>query len=152
MYRAPARPADGQQMSQPQAWGARPSYNIPRGAPPQSHNINNRPAPPSGPQPCFNCGQIGHFVKNCPHPSQCGNFKTPASDAGQNSGQRFINKRFLSTKTGRVHFMNVEEIPEGEPVTAGKFSFHGHFTIVWLFECNSLSLYQVRKDLVTVLL
>lgn len=32
----------------------------------------------------------------------------------------------MNAKTGRVHYMNVEEIPEGEPILAGMFSLNHH--------------------------
>jgi hypothetical protein len=56
--------------------------------------------------------------------------------SGQGSGQKFIWKKFLNTKTGRVHYMNVEEIPEGEPVLAGTFSLNNHPAVV-LFDSGA---------------
>jgi hypothetical protein len=49
--------------------------------------------------PCYNCDQPGHFSKFCPYPP----------------------RKKQQTYTARVHHTTVDEIPEGEPVTAGKF-------------------------------
>jgi hypothetical protein len=56
--------------------------------------------------------------------------------SGQGFGQKFIRKKFLNTKTGRVHYMNVEEIPEGELVLAGMFSLNNHPAVV-LFDSGA---------------
>jgi hypothetical protein len=62
--------------------------------------------------PCHNCHQHGHLIKHCPYPKQ-----------------RVVYP-------GRVHYTTAEEIPEGEPVTAGRFPVNQHPAIV-LFDSGS---------------
>jgi hypothetical protein len=64
--------------------------------------------------PCCNCDQPSHFSKFCPYPP----------------------KKKQQTYTARVHHTTVDEIPEGEPVTAGKFSVNQHPVVV-LFDSGS---------------
>jgi hypothetical protein len=49
--------------------------------------------------PCYNCDQTCHFSRFCPYPP----------------------RKKQQTYTARVHHITVDEIPEGEPITAGKF-------------------------------
>jgi hypothetical protein len=56
---------------------------------------------------CFNCNQPRHFAKFCPYP-----------------------KKQQMQYQARVHHTTVDDIPEGEPVTAGMFSINNHPTVV----------------------
>jgi hypothetical protein len=53
--------------------------------------------------PCFNCNQPGHFAKFCPYP-----------------------KKQHNQYQACVHHTTIDDIPEGEPVTAGMFSINNH--------------------------
>jgi hypothetical protein len=65
--------------------------------------------------PCYNYDQPGHFSKSCPYPP----------------------RKKQQTYTARVHHTTVDEIPEGEPVTVGKFSINQNPAVV-LFDSGSL--------------
>jgi hypothetical protein len=67
-------------------------------------------------EPCYNCDQPDHFSKFCPYPP----------------------RKKQHTCTARVHHTTVDEIPEGEPVTAGKFPVNQHPAVV-LFDSGSSS-------------
>jgi hypothetical protein len=58
--------------------------------------------------PCFNYNQPGHFAKFCPYP-----------------------KKQQMQYQARVHHTTVDDIPEGEPVTAGMFSINNHPAVVF---------------------
>jgi hypothetical protein len=64
--------------------------------------------------PCYNCDQPDHFSRFCPYPP----------------------RKKQQTYPTRVHSMTVDEIPEGEPVTAGKFPVNQHPAVV-LFDYGS---------------
>jgi hypothetical protein len=63
--------------------------------------------------PCFNCNQPRHFAKFCPYP-----------------------KKQQTQYQARVHHTTIDDILEGEPVTAGMFSINNHPVIV-LFDSGS---------------
>jgi len=95
--------------------GVRKSFTValPRGATgqgsPKTHPDNRH---------CFNCKQVGHWARDCPYPKR-------NSAAGGNN------------RTCRVHYTTVEEIPEGEAVTAGMFLVNQHPAVV-LFDSGAL--------------
>jgi hypothetical protein len=57
--------------------------------------------------PCFNYNQLDHFVKFCPFPKK-----------QQNQYQ------------AHVHHTTIDDILEGEPMTAGMFSISNHPAVV----------------------
>jgi len=63
--------------------------------------------------PCYNYHKMGHFAKECPYPT-----------------------KQQTTYPARVHHTSIEEIPEGEPVTAGMFPVNQHLAVV-LFDSGS---------------
>ena len=63
--------------------------------------------------PCFNYNQSGHFAKFCPYP-----------------------KKSSNQYQARVHYTTIDDIPEGEPMTAGMFSINNHPAVV-LFDSGS---------------
>jgi hypothetical protein len=64
--------------------------------------------------PCYNYDQPGHFSKFYPYPP----------------------RKKQQTYNARVHHTTVDEIPEGEPVTAGKFPVNQNPVVV-LFDSGS---------------
>jgi hypothetical protein len=65
-------------------------------------------------RPYYNCDQLGHFSRFCPYPP----------------------KKKQQTYTARVHSTTMDEIPEGLPITAGKFPVNQHPTVI-LFDSRS---------------
>jgi len=72
---------------------------------------------PSNNHPCFNCRQVGHWARDCPYPKK-------TSVAGVN------------TRTRRVQYTTIEEIPAGEVVMAGMFLVNQHTAVV-LFDSGA---------------
>jgi len=66
--------------------------------------------------PCYNCHKMGHFAKDCPYP-----------------------KRQQPTYPARVHHTSIEEILEGEPVTAGMFPVNQNLAVVLFVSGSSHS-------------
>jgi hypothetical protein len=64
--------------------------------------------------PCFNYNQSGHFTKFCPFPKK-----------QQNQYQ------------ARVHHTSIDDIPEGEPMTASMFSINNHPAVI-LFDSGHI--------------
>jgi hypothetical protein len=64
--------------------------------------------------PCYICDQPGHFSRFYP----------------------YLPRKKQQTYTAHVHHTTVEEIPEGEPITAGKFPVNQHPVVV-LFDSGS---------------
>jgi hypothetical protein len=61
-------------------------------------------------EPCFNYNKMGHLAKKCPYPKKL--------QANSNAHQ------------GHLHYTTIEEVPEGEPVTAGMFLVNQHPAVV----------------------
>ena len=80
---------------------------------------------PRSNQPCFNCNQVGHWAKECPHPKK-------------NNNQNQSNQRQANPKArpGYVHYTTVEEVPTGEVVTTDIFLVNKHPAIV-LFDSRA---------------
>ena len=109
------------QNSRPQkAFGKAFTIALPKGNGSQGSSIGLRSN-----QPYFNCNQVGHWAKECPHPKKNGN-------PNQNN-QRQANSR---ARLGYVHYTAVEEVPAGEVVTAGMFLVNKHPAIV-LFDSGA---------------
>ncbi|WVZ76959.1 hypothetical protein U9M48_024867 [Paspalum notatum var. saurae] len=74
--------------------------------------------------PCFNCGKSG-----CRAPRK---IQGPNPAGGTQQGKQ----KGPAQKTGRVHYIHLEQIPAGVPVLAGTFMINGYPTVV-LFDSGA---------------
>ncbi|WVZ97495.1 hypothetical protein U9M48_043024 [Paspalum notatum var. saurae] len=103
-----------------------PTYS----APPQPAQLPTPRAPftPGTWGPCFNCGKTGHFSRDCRAPRRIQGPTPAGGSQGKQKGS--------APKTGRVHFIHMDQIPAGEPVLAGTFTVNGHPAVV-LFDSGA---------------
>ena len=70
--------------------------------------------------PCYNCGNLEHFTRDCHMPPQQNNYK--ASVPSQDSSPQDQKKKIVPAKTGHANYTTLEDVPEG--TQDGWYVFH----------------------------
>jgi hypothetical protein len=84
------------------------------------------------PRTYYNCGQDGHIVRDCTAPMRT---SAPCPRCHCNQSPQGPTK-VVATKTSRVNYTTIEDVPKGERVLTGTFSVNGH-PIVILFDSGA---------------
>jgi hypothetical protein len=81
-------------------------------------------APPRnvGDRRCYNCGQPGHYINECPNPRQIK--PNPQTQGAENKPATPAKKPMVQVHHGKLNFTAMSDIPEGASVLTSTFSIN----------------------------
>jgi hypothetical protein len=86
---------------------------------------------------CFNCGQPGDYISDCPKPKQ----KKP-NQQNQGVGDKPAipaKKPMVQVRQGKLNFTTMSDIPEGASVLTGTFSINDTLVKILILELPTVS-------------